>query len=964
MSGWITDTNFYEPRSTGITLPGVTSVRLNNTVYVYGGGQGDLWTFDASNINNNYSPNQINTKSKLQWMYAVALPFNNQSSFLSVGMANHSDIYLSIQQFDLFNQSWKSIIDNNININNNNDNDNITIDDTNSSILPFARTQHSAFLLNDQTLFIYGGENKTHALNDFWSFDIISKQWTQLVLPTINTIYRCGHSATLMNNGQVVIIGGYLCNDHQLITNGARTLIDMSSVLIYDTSSSQWSEKKTIGLYPQARSYHTAVKSGSNSILICGGQNEVPPPFQIYISSDKRVNDMLAVLSTDTWQWYPIQGSNYFNQPLPQSNANGLMINDNTMMFAFGTTYQTVNDGIFLFDTGAMKWISNIEMENETIKPTMSTRRIIHIVLAVVGGICFLTVLFLIIKMGRKCKELTISWMKTIKDSIWSPRIGEPVWTETTRLTISFFYGCFLIFLIFTLVSQVVNSPIIDQSSFTENPSSTIDVPDIRFCFNDPDTVIRCDTDFGKQCSDYIIPMKMSFHNKRQYCYLFRAPTNFVLGQTSDRFAGNGSYLKFDYYFGQPTEFEVGFYNTLHNPNLPVYNINDPYHKPFNWFNNWEEPEFRASDNNGYLSSNVYYLDVNVVSSASYQLIERVALRDTLWNYVGYSSQVETLHEIETKVQSEKFPSIYSTTPHPIGSLHVYPITYKINTLNEQRAFAIVNATGVFGGLFGLFVSFQACLFGYRPRSPWGVLHRWSVGQMKWSLLNELQKSFIPKSTNVPIVHPLRDETLNVNYNLSYQKRNTNADNINNHINHNNDHHDDFIISSDLEKSNITLSSTSTKATTPSNAPLTTFATTTTVNSNKINTRQPSLPSPLLQNMFVDEPESYDDGDGDDINNSNHNNHNKDNDDCPFVNERLTRMEDRVEMLEKLFQAYYINDEVFLALEKSLQIETALQRRQQQQQQQRRLRQSTLASLRLRMPFRKRTLKEDENQNQ
>lgn len=268
MSEWITDTNFYEPRSTGITLPGVTSVKLNNTIYVYGGGQGDLWAFNALNINNNYSSNQINTKSKLKWMYAIGLPFNNQSSFLSVGIANQSDVYLSIQQFDSTNQSWVSIIDNKnnnnltINDNNNNNTNGNDVSTNQMSLLPFARTQHTAFLLNDQTLFVYGGENSTHSLNDFWSFDIISKQWTHLVLPTtIDTIYRCGHSATLMNNGQVVFIGGYLCNNNQLFTNGTRTLIDMSKVLIHDTTSSQWSEKKTIGSYPQPRSYHTAVKS-------------------------------------------------------------------------------------------------------------------------------------------------------------------------------------------------------------------------------------------------------------------------------------------------------------------------------------------------------------------------------------------------------------------------------------------------------------------------------------------------------------------------------------------------------------------------------------------------------------------------------------------------------------------------------------------------------------------------------
>ncbi|CAO3623472.1 unnamed protein product [Cunninghamella echinulata] len=917
MSRWITDTISYEPRSTGIQLPGLTSVKLNNTIYIYGGGQGNLWTLDALTINNNYSPIQIDTKSKLKWMYAVGLPFHNQSSFLSVGNANQSDVYLSIQQFDSYTKSWISIEttnNNNININNNN----ITIDSNDNSninnqslLLPFSRQYHTAFLLNDTSIYVYGGENTTHALNDFWSFDLLSKQWTQLVLPTtINTIYRCGHSATLMNNGQVIFLGGYHCQNNQLLTNGTRTLIEC--------------QKLWCMIQLQAN-------GSPNSILIGGGQNEVAPPFQIYISSDKRVNDMLAVLNTDTWQWYPIEGSSYLSQPIPQSNANGLMINDNTMMFAFGTTYQSVNNGIFLFDTVSMKWISNIEMENEYILPVLSTRRVLHIVLGIVGGICLLTVIFLMIKMGRKWKQLSISWFNTIKESVWSPRIGEPIWAETIRLSLTFLYSSFLVFLLFTLVSQVVNSPIIDQASYMENPSLTVDAPDIRFCFNDPDTTIRCGTDFGKQCSDYIIPMKMGYHSKHPYCYLFRAPSSFQLGKTSDRFAANGSYLKFDYYFGNPTGLEVGFYNTLHNPNLLVYNINDPYHKEFHWKNNLEEFEFRSSDNNGYLSNNVYYLDTNVVSSGSYELIQRISLKDTLWNYVGYSSQVETYHEIETKVQSEKFSSFYSTSPSPIGSLHIYPASYKIKALNEQRAFAIVNATGVFGGLFGLFVSFQALIFGYRPRSPWGVLHRWSVGQMKWSLLNELQKSFIPKSSNVPIVHPLRDETLNINNNNHSKNSNSNH--------HHPSHSPPPFILSNLEESSITVSSTSTKASSSTNI--------STINNNNNNnnnnnishtireaSRQPSLPSALLQNMFVDEPESYDDS-------------------CPFGNERLTRIEDRMEMLEKLFQAYYINDEVFLALEKSLQIETAIQRRQQQQQ-----RQSTLASLKLRIPFRKRNSKE------
>lgn len=40
-----------------------------------------------------------------------------------------------------------------------------------------------------------------------------------------------------------------------------------------------------------------------------------------------------------------------------------------------------------------------------------------------------------------------------------------------------FVYLCFFLFLIFCLADQVVNSPIIDQVSYIENPSSTVNTP-------------------------------------------------------------------------------------------------------------------------------------------------------------------------------------------------------------------------------------------------------------------------------------------------------------------------------------------------------------------------------------------------------------------------------------------------------------------------------------------------------
>ncbi|KAI8096805.1 uncharacterized protein BX664DRAFT_291945 [Halteromyces radiatus] len=728
--------------------------------------------------------------------------------------------------------------------------------------IPASSQHHSAFLLNDhQHILLYGGQNSTHALGQFYSYDITAQQWTLLSLPSTMNVMRCGHSANLLENGLLLILGGFICEKGQVLNDNGnpRILANMSMALVYNTVTTQWTEKSTFGDYPKPRAYHTAVQS----------QDGVPPPYQTYLSSQGQLQDMMAILNTTNWQWSSVQGSSStMDQPLPQSMASGLMIDDHTLMYGFGTSYQTVSRGIYLFDINTRSWVSSGEQwadlmddNNHDSVNLPSTRMEFHIIIGCISIVCLITVLILLYRMGRQWKQKSLDLLYACKKKIWKPRIGEPSWTETIRLSLLFVYVCFFLFLIFSLVEQVVNSPIIDQVSYVENPTSTVSAPDIRFCLDDEHTVIRCGTDIGMQCSNYIISITSSMprRGRKQYCYLFRASPSFRLGQASDRLASNGSYLKFDYYFGQPSQVEVSFYNSYHNPNLAVYSIQDPFAEttpPFSWNSPSEEIAFRSSDNKGYLSNNIYHLDVNVVSTGSYELLQRVSLRDSFWNYVGFAPSVDAFYEIDSKVQAETTQSDYSSLPRPLGSFHVYPMRYEIKTLHEQRAFAMLNATGVFGGLFGLFVSLQACLFGYRPRSPLGLIHRWSIGDMKRSLLYGLKQSFVPQTSNIPIVHPMRDQTLNSVHNSK---------------------------------------------------PLTTM---------------------------MENPTSTTSG------------------------ERLTRIEDRMEVLEKVFQAYYINDEIFTALEMAIQVELSpfqSQTHQQQEQQQQRHRMTLPSSLRSRIPFRRRS---------
>ena len=67
---------------------------------------------------------------------------------------------------------------------------------------------HSATLLNDGTVLIAGGSNVTTGttLNSAEIYDPVAGTFT-LLSNTLNTA-RAGQTATLLNNGQVLLVGG------------------------------------------------------------------------------------------------------------------------------------------------------------------------------------------------------------------------------------------------------------------------------------------------------------------------------------------------------------------------------------------------------------------------------------------------------------------------------------------------------------------------------------------------------------------------------------------------------------------------------------------------------------------------------------------------------------------------------------------------------------------------------------
>lgn len=361
----------------------------------------------------------------------------------------------------------------------------------------------------------------------------------------------------------------------------------------------------------------------------------------------------------------------------------------------------------------------------------------------------------------------------------------------------------------------------------------------------------------------------------------------------------SGSFLKFDYYKGidmsdknqsvlhdKTQQVKIELYNRMHDPNLEIYKsalnkfITNATSLSFQWNSVEEENMYRSESGlAGQASKNAYRLSTSLMSTISFELIKRISLETNIWNYIGISPTVNTHHEIETMTASESFPMEYnplSSFAQPFGSLHVFPANYQTKVLREQKAFAFINAIGIFGGLFGLLFSLQTCLFGYRPRSPWGYMHRWSFGQFRSSLMNGLQSNFFPSTINAftntrhpsitqqtpraPIQHHISDYSISSSTHISQDI---------------NEHGDYFHQANHLP-------STSKNGLYPLVIPTETSG----------NTNYLLSPSPIINFSEMKGKQ------GSEL--------------------RMALIEERIYTLERLFQAYYIDDEIFRSLDRAL----------------------------------------------
>ncbi|KAI9312370.1 hypothetical protein BX666DRAFT_1986808 [Dichotomocladium elegans] len=640
--------------------------------------------------------------------------------------------------------------------------------------LPVNRQEHSVAI--DQasaTMFIYGGVFNSSAMNDFWAWDTTTMTFTQL--PPTTNIAHYGHTMSLLSTGKMVVVGGVRATLDPTSGRVSFGLAPLDALYVFDLTKGSWILQNTsFGLesrYPSTRSDHVAVVARYNTrwliviffyiciasrdrIVIFGGSNEQPIRTKAYTSS-------IGVLDTN-WVWTSpaTEGIAAFRR----SYASAAILTGQYLTVAFGTHVDQRYHDINVLDLDHFTWLQSYDPNQFTTPSSKLSGEVIAGI--VVASIAFVSLALFLIWRFRAY----LRWLITrIHQDLWRPRAGEPLWAETARF-------CFEVFLLFIfalclafIIRQAITSPNITQRTIV--PASEVDMPDIRFCFDgyediypfdDPRNItVTCRTDTGYTCTDFITKLDNSVfvpvfadYLGPVTCFLFRPPSDFKLSQTSG--INNGTRLLFSPFADTSitnARIHVSAYPKAMDPNIRIYNITDdtPYLLSDEAVSNW-----RNLARNDFEANNIFTIEPFTYSVMTYNLIDHRYLQQSGWNYVGFLPNANHTPEVETTFRQEAPNPNYAMTHADLGIIVVSPNIFALITDREVKVYTLVNALGFVGGIFGLLVAIQSWMFGYRPRSPWGVVQRWSVGNMRQSLLRGLSNKFkTSPETGIPLINPV-----------------------------------------------------------------------------------------------------------------------------------------------------------------------------------------------------------------
>jgi hypothetical protein len=226
--------NILSSRKRLSSFQSISSVTLNNTIYIYGNDDGrnptastkvgfisskDVYNSKPPSIIKSTAPSlQRNTTSSSNVLpeeptlvYSPGIPLDSTDEilvFASSRLADNAAIPTSANATNAFNQTTLSNSTTTQSSQSmkafkfglsSNQTWSLIHSESEQELVPVYRQGHSLSLSlpSKDNVYLFGGVNDSLAQNDFWIYSLKEFQWRKLVLPT-TVVPRCGHTSTML----------------------------------------------------------------------------------------------------------------------------------------------------------------------------------------------------------------------------------------------------------------------------------------------------------------------------------------------------------------------------------------------------------------------------------------------------------------------------------------------------------------------------------------------------------------------------------------------------------------------------------------------------------------------------------------------------------------------------------------------------------------------------------------------
>ncbi|CAO3633955.1 unnamed protein product [Mucor fragilis] len=565
-----------------------------------------------------------------------------------------------------------------------------------------------------------------------------------------------GASSQMLPNGVVVIAFGE-------VSVKDKTLVDTSHVTLFDTRKNQIYTQNVAGIVPPPRhAAGSALGPDKSTIYYYGGGDEAS---LTNLEVGNAVPGLVA-LDTTTWTWLQLDIPGPPSAPFIYSTLTLLQNTKLVVALGLAESKFTTDIGVIVGvpqssderQNSKMHWFTN----NDSLDQTNSRANddLQRLSEGAVAGIVVAVLLVFILLLALLWRRFPRVWRAAVG------RVSSP--SASLYSTVSV-----LVFVVYSIYRSI-DSPVVVQE--VRESTNIVRAPDVRFCFSGFSSrvysmswKISCTFRNGTDCSSQILQLDNARHTPNFPDLLGNSPVCYMFVSTPaySFFDGNSAYNKITgskmvFRIQGPPSIDsngdavasgimyVDMYAPDYNPNMDAYRLGLPTKVGPEEYREW-----LLEEQNTNLVSTII-AKAGVRSTALYDIVGRKALRrNDDWNFVGFSSKYDETSTVNSFYRDTPQNIALQKTASLLAQLTIQPSSFTVNTSSEQKVFTLLNAFAQIGGVLGLFVAVQTILFGFRPQSPWGIVHRWSFGRLRIKLTNRLANYFDRMGTPVPLVSPV-----------------------------------------------------------------------------------------------------------------------------------------------------------------------------------------------------------------